>query len=63
MSSNLEAKKQLVEEIKQKLQNAKTVVFVDYRGITVAQDTKMRAECREHGTEYKVTKTDLCSEH
>jgi len=59
MSSNLETKKQLVEEIKQKLQNAKTVVFVDYRGLTVAQDTKMRAECREHGTEYKVYKNRL----
>lgn len=59
MSANFEAKKALVEEIKDKLSRAKTVVFVDYRGITVEQDTKMRAEFRKSGSEYKVYKNRL----
>ncbi len=59
MSANLEAKKVLVEEIKDKLQRAKTVVFVDYRGITVDKDTKMRADFRKNGAEYKVYKNRL----
>ncbi len=59
MSANLEAKKVLVEEIKEKLQKAKTVVFVDYRGMTVADDTKMRAEFRKAGAEYRVYKNRL----
>ena len=59
MSANLEAKKLLVEEIKDKLQKAKTVVFVDYRGITVEQDTKMRKKFRESGSEYRVYKNRL----
>ena len=59
MSANLEAKKVLVEEIKEKLQKAKTVVFVDYRGMTVADDTKMRAEFRKNGAEYRVYKNRL----
>ena len=41
MSANLDAKQALVEEIKQKLQKAKTVVVADYRGVTVEQDTKL----------------------
>ncbi len=61
MSANFEAKKALVEEIKDKLSRAKTVVFVDYRGITVEQDTKMRAEFRKSGSEYKVYKNRLMS--
>ncbi len=59
MSANLKAKQELVEEIKQKLQKAKTVVFVDYRGLTVAQDTKLRADFRKSGAEYKVYKNRL----
>ena len=59
MSANFEAKKVLVEEIKEKLQRAKTVIFVNYRGLTVAQDTKMRAEFRKNGAEYKVYKNRL----
>ena len=59
MSANLEAKKVLVEEIKEKLQKAKTVVFVDYRGMTVDNDTKMRAEFRKNGAEYRIYKNRL----
>ena len=63
MSANFEAKKLVVAEIKEKLSKAKSVTFVDYRGLTVEEDTKMRKEFREHGAEYKVYKTDLCSLH
>ena len=43
MSANFEAKKELVSEIKDKIQRAKSFVVVDYRGMTVAQDTELRA--------------------
>ena len=59
MSANIEAKQAIVEEIKSKIEKAKTVVFVDYRGITVDADTKMRAEIRKSGSEYKVYKNRL----
>ena len=44
MSASLEAKKLLVEEIKSKIQRAKSLTFVDYRGLTVEEDTK----CVQH---------------
>lgn len=59
MGANINAKQALVEEIKDKLQRAKTVVFVDYRGMTVENDTKMRAEFRKNGAEYRVYKNRL----
>ena len=59
MSANLELKKELVEQIKSELKEAKSIVFVDYRGITVAEDTAMRKEFRENGVTYKVFKNRL----
>ena len=59
MSANLELKKELVESIKSELKDAKSIVFVDYRGITVAEDTAMRKEFRENGVTYKVFKNRL----
>jgi len=59
VSANFEAKKLIVEEIKDKIKNAISLTFVDYRGITVEQDTKMRSELREAGVEYKVYKNKL----
>ena len=59
MSANLENKKAVVEEIKSKIQNAKAVVFVDYKGTNVSQDTAMRKAMREAGNEYKVYKNRL----
>ncbi len=59
MSANLEAKKQLVEEIKEKFSKAKTLAFVDYRGLTVAEDTALRKKFRENGCDYKVYKNRL----
>ncbi len=59
MSANLEAKKQLVEEIKEKFSKAKTIAFVDYRGLTVAEDTALRKKFRAAGCDYKVYKNRL----
>ena len=59
MSASLEAKKLLVEEIKSKIQRAKSLTFVDYRGLTVEEDTKMRAAFRDAGADYKVYKNRL----
>ena len=59
MSANLEAKKVLIEEIKEKIKSAVSLTFVDYRGLTVEEDTKMRSELRECGVEYKVYKNRL----
>ena len=59
MSANLEAKKVLVEEIKEKIKSAISLTFVDYRGLTVEEDTKMRKELREAEVEYKVYKNRL----
>lgn len=59
MSANLEAKKLIVEEIKQKISQAKSVAFVDYRGLKVETDVKMRKTLRESGAEYKVYKNRL----
>jgi len=59
LSANLELKKELVEQIKSELKEAKSIVFVDYRGITVAEDTAMRKEFRENGVTYKVFKNRL----
>lgn len=59
MSANLEAKKQIVEEIKEKLSKAKSVTFVDYKALTVAEDTQMRREFKKNGAEYKVYKNKL----
>ena len=59
LSANLELKKELVESIKAELKDAKSIIFVDYRGITVAEDTAMRKEFRENGVTYKVFKNRL----
>lgn len=59
MSANFEAKKQVVEEIKEKIQNAKSVVLVKSIGLTVADDTALRREFREKNVEYKVLKNTL----
>lgn len=59
MSANQEAKKVVVEEIKQNISNAKSIVLIDYRGITVAEDTALRKEFRKANAVYKVYKNRL----
>ena len=55
----LESKKAVVEALSAKIQEATSVVFVDYRGITVAQDCELRKMFREAGVEYSVVKNTL----
>ncbi len=57
--SVLEQKKQLVSEIAEKIRNAKSLVLVEYRGLTVEKATELRNKCREAGVEYKVYKNTL----
>lgn len=59
MSANLEAKKSAVEEIKNLISNSKSIVLVDYKGITVEQDTTFRKNLRENNVTYKVIKNTL----
>ncbi len=59
MSANLEAKKKLVADIQEQLKSAKSMIFVDYRGITVTEDTELRRAFREAGVTYKVFKNRL----
>ncbi|MBQ8614802.1 MAG: 50S ribosomal protein L10 [Ruminiclostridium sp.] len=55
----LQAKQQYVDELAAKLEKAAGGVIVDYRGITVADDTVLRKELREAGVEYFVVKNTL----
>ena len=57
--AKVELKQPIVDEIKAKIDGATTVVLVDYRGLTVEQDTKLRKGLREAGCEYKVYKNTL----
>ena len=55
----LESKKAVVEALAGKIKEATSVVFVDYKGITVAQDTDLRKQFRDAGVEYTVVKNTL----
>ncbi len=55
----LKSKQQFVEELSQQLKDACAGVLVDYKGITVADDTKLRRELREAGIEYAVVKNTM----
>jgi len=57
--SNIEIKKSVVADIKDKFDRAKCVVLVDYRGLTVAEDTALRNEFRKAGCEYAVLKNTM----
>ncbi len=59
MSANFEAKKQVVEEIKAKIAESKSVILVNYKGLTVAQDTELRNAFRKANVQYKVLKNTL----
>ena len=55
----LSEKQAIVAALTEKLQNAAAGVIVDYKGITVAEDTALRADCRENNVEYAVIKNTL----
>ena len=55
----LKAKEAAVSEIQEKMQQAQSVVFVDYRGLTVEEVTNLRCKMRDAGVEYKVIKNTM----
>lgn len=55
----LQQKKEAVAALTEKLKNAAAGVVVDYKGINVADDTKLRKELREAGVEYAVVKNTM----
>ncbi len=55
----LNAKKKLVAEIKEQIMSAGSGVIVDYKGINVADDTKLRTELRAAGIKYGVVKNSM----
>ena len=57
--AKIELKKPIVEEISENIKDAQSVVLVDYRGLTVEEDTKLRKELRNAGITYKVYKNTM----
>ena len=61
MSEAIKMKEAVVAEIAEKLQNSKSAVFIDYRGLTVEEVTGLRNEFRNAGVEYRVLKNTMIS--
>jgi large subunit ribosomal protein L10 len=59
--AKVELKQPIVQQISDTISGAQSVVVVDYRGLTVAQDTDLRKQLREAGITYKVYKNTLVS--
>ncbi|MCI8566035.1 MAG: 50S ribosomal protein L10 [Lachnospiraceae bacterium] len=57
--AKVELKQPIVSEISELLNDAKAAVLVDYRGLTVEQDTILRKQLREAGVTYKVYKNTM----
>lgn len=57
--AKVELKQPVVQEISENIKDAQSVVVVDYRGLTVAEDTQLRKALREAGVSYKVYKNTL----
>lgn len=54
--AKIELKQPIIQEISDTIKGAQSVVVVDYRGLTVAEDTELRRQLREAGISYKVYK-------
>ena len=57
--AKVEQKQPIVAEISEAVKDAQSVVLVDYRGLTVEQDTALRKKLREAGVAYKVYKNTM----
>ncbi|HIR93485.1 MAG TPA: 50S ribosomal protein L10 [Candidatus Egerieimonas intestinavium] len=57
--AKVELKKPIVDEIAAHVKDAESVILVNYAGLTVEQDTKLRKELREAGIVYKVYKNTM----
>ena len=56
----LSEKQAVVAELTERIKSASAGIFVDYKGITVAQDSELRGELRKNDVEYSVIKNTLC---
>ena len=59
--AKVELKQPIVQEISETINGAASMVVVDYRGLTVEEDTRLRKQLREAGVTYKVYKNTLVS--
>ena len=57
--ATLRAKEAEVAEIQEKIEKSQSVMFLDYRGLNVAEVTELRNKMREAGVEYKVIKNTM----
>ena len=57
--AKVELKQPIVQAIAEDIQGAQSAVLVDYRGLTVAEDTELRTQLREAGVIYKVCKNTM----
>ena len=57
--AKVELKQPIVQAIAEDVKDAASVVLVDYRGLTVAQDTELRKQLRDAGIVYKVSKNTM----
>ena len=57
--AKIELKQPIIREISDNIKDAQSVVVVDYRGLTVSEDTALRKELRENGVIYKVYKNTM----
>ena len=57
--AKIELKQPIVEEIKASFAEAQSIVLVNYRGLTVEEDTNLRKQLRENGVVYKVYKNTM----
>ena len=61
INAKIDLKKPVLEEISAQVEGAQCVLLVNYSGLTVAEDNKLRKELREAGVHYKVYKNTLVS--
>jgi len=59
--ATLKAKEGIVSAIQEKIQASQSIVFIDYRGLTVEEVTDLRNKMRDAGVEYKVLKNTMVS--
>lgn len=57
----IQQKQQIVNDLAEQMKQAASGVLVDYKGITVESDTKLRADLRKAGVQYSVVKNTLCA--
>lgn len=57
--AKVELKQPVINEISEAIKDAQSVLLVDHRGLTVAQDTQLRKQLREAGVYYKVYKNTM----